>query len=493
LIPFASGMDLRSKSGRVFLTVAACDWQLLRRDRTLPAIIALFVAFIAYAVHTGIARVRIQRDFVRLTTRIQDDLIATQRAEILNYERTLSRNPNSKRPDLTVNIGLRGMNAMLPPATLAALAIGQADVYPISATVNMFNHQHELFTQVEHENPLNLLNGIFDLAFVIVYLYPLFILALSYNLLSAEREQGVLAMTLAQPVGLRQMAFAKCALRAGIFCALGIMSSVGAILFTGFNFSSKSDWTRILLWLATVVLYGVFWFAVSLTVNALGARSAANAIVLVSVWVFLVLVVPSLLHLVASYMYSAPARMELIHAARRSSNEGEEEGKSLVTKYYAAHPEFAGGDKSPNYTDEGRLYYAVHAKITRDLEPLMSRFYTQLDRQQQLINRYCFVSPAIIAQEALNDLAGTGAARFALFRSQATALQSAFQSFFISPLFKGVRIASKDFDSLPRFNWREEETTDVTLRVASRLAALSVLCVLAGIGATAALRNYPTL
>jgi ABC-2 type transport system permease protein len=227
-------------------------------------------------------------------------------------------------------------------------------------------------------------------------------------------------------------------------------------------------------------------------VNALGASSGANAIVLVSVWVFFVLVVPSLLHLVTSHIYSVPPRMELIHTARRSSNQGEEEGKSLVTKYYAAHPEFAGSDKPPNFTDEARLYYAVHDKITRDLEPLMSRFNTQLDRQQ-LINRFRFVSPAIIAQEALNDLAGTGAARFALFRSQATALQPAFQSFFISRLFKGVLMTSADLDSLPRFDWREEATADVVIRVAGGLAGLSVLSLLAGISAAAGLRNYPIL
>ena len=39
--------------------------------------------------------------------------------------------------------------------------------------------------------------GRFDLAFVTVYLLPLLVLALSYNVLSEEREQGTLARTLA--------------------------------------------------------------------------------------------------------------------------------------------------------------------------------------------------------------------------------------------------------------------------------------------------------
>ena len=65
----------------------------------------------------------------------------------------------------------------------------------------------------ELENPQRLLSGRLDLAFVLIYLYPLLILAISYNLLSAEQEQGTLALLLSQPVSLRTVILAKVAVR----------------------------------------------------------------------------------------------------------------------------------------------------------------------------------------------------------------------------------------------------------------------------------------
>ena len=73
----------------------------------------------------------------------------------------------------------------------------------------------------EIENPNRLLAGRFDLAFVIVFLYPLLILTLSYNMLSAEQEQGTLALTLSQPVSLRTLVSGKVLLRALVLLCPG--------------------------------------------------------------------------------------------------------------------------------------------------------------------------------------------------------------------------------------------------------------------------------
>ena len=57
----------------------------------------------------------------------------------------------------------------------------------------------------ELENPVNLMTGAFDIAFVVIFLLPIFILAISYDLLSSERERGTLAMILAHPISLKEL------------------------------------------------------------------------------------------------------------------------------------------------------------------------------------------------------------------------------------------------------------------------------------------------
>src|SRR6266508_4576303 len=142
--------------------------------------------------------------------------------------RPSNKAPNPRLPSVAASrTGPR--YALAPPAPLAALAVGQSDLYPYYFKVT--SQSKQTFTaNDEIENPTNLLAGRFDLAFVIIYLYPLLILALSYNLISAEREQGTLAMLMSQPVSLRTFASGKIGLRALVVLALAAEFSLAGFL-----------------------------------------------------------------------------------------------------------------------------------------------------------------------------------------------------------------------------------------------------------------------
>ena len=71
-----------------------------------------------------------------------------------------------------------------------------------------------------------------------------------------------------------------------------------------------------LWWALLVGAYALFWFALVVAVNAFGASSATNAMVLVIAWVLLVLVAPVLLNLAVTQASPAPSRTELASATR---------------------------------------------------------------------------------------------------------------------------------------------------------------------------------
>ena len=88
--------------------------------------------------------------------------------------------PNaSRRADAVANE--RGWLALLPPAPLSALAIGQGDVYPnyIKVTARSLD---ALVSGDQIEHPLAVASGQFDSAFVVLFLYPLLIFAISFDL-----------------------------------------------------------------------------------------------------------------------------------------------------------------------------------------------------------------------------------------------------------------------------------------------------------------------
>lgn len=86
----------------------------------------------------------------------------------------------------------RGTTAVLPPAPLPLLATGQSDLSPGHETVVLWRLATPADTRSELENPSHLMAGRFDLAFVLVWLYPLFLLALVYDLMAGDQEAGTL-------------------------------------------------------------------------------------------------------------------------------------------------------------------------------------------------------------------------------------------------------------------------------------------------------------
>ena len=94
--------------------------------------------------------------------------------------------------------------AINKPQPYAHLSLGVRDLFPFYIKLK----PHSLFMQLfqnEIGNPLKLFVGHFDLSFVIIYLFPILIIAIGYNLLSEEKEQGTLPLWIINGVPVKQM------------------------------------------------------------------------------------------------------------------------------------------------------------------------------------------------------------------------------------------------------------------------------------------------
>lgn len=468
----------------------------LSRDRTLWLITGLLAVIVGYGIYNGASWIRFQKETIHEVTTEETQKFTAIRSEIAKLnDGSAQPVPFADPRDPAFagrNIGQR--YAVMPPAPLAALSIGQSDLYPYYFRITTRSKQ-AFINSDEIENPNNLLAGRFDLAFVIVYLYPLLILALSYNLLSAEKESGLLAMLGSQPVSLRTIVLGKIALRASMILILSIGFSLVGVLLSGIdsagNGSGAEVALRLGLWVLVVAAYGAFWFAVAVAVNALGRSSATNAIVLSGAWLLFVLIVPSLVNLAATTYYPVPSRVELINAIRVASNEATAEGSNLLAQYYEDHPELIAEAKTQDPTGFAFRFYATQEKVDRSIQPVLNRFDEQLVRQQTLVDAARFLSPAIITQEALNDIAGTSVSRYRHFLSQVDSFHGAWKTFFVPKVFRQVKLNISDYDQMPDFVWQEEALNSVVNRVAVGLIGLLAPALLVGALGIFAIRRYP--
>ena len=343
--------------------------------------------------------------------------------------------------------------AALPPGPLAAFSVGLADLSPERAEISIWKRPDTLFGRYQLESPLSLLAGRFDLGFVVLYLLPLFVLALSYDLLAAEHQRGTLTLVLMQPVSLGRLVAAKLLARLLLLTGfLGAVVGAGAVAA-----SLPGDaWPRLMGWFTIAWLYGAFWLAVCALVAVLVRRPETCAAVLAAVWLTTVLIIPGLLNVGIQTAGPMPSRLEFVTAMRAASSTASQESAELLAQYYHEHPELAANGQQGGFIP---AFYAAERQVEDRLEPLMSDFDRRLAERQELVARWRFVSPTVLAQEAMIELAGSGLERRRSSNAQARALLAQWHATLAPKIFLGEGLAPADYDRLPKFNFMEPEVS----------------------------------
>lgn len=473
----------------MFTRLLRHEWRVLRADATVWVIGAVFAASIGYAMVNGVRWTGFERVALRDAAAEEADRYARMQTEIADLQRAGRPVAAFGDPRNPTMFGSRfgPRYATLPPGPLAPLAIGQSDLLPSYFKVST-DARETIVAASEIENPHRLLVGRFDLAFVLVFLYPLLILAVTYNMLSAEREQGTLALALSQPVALSTLATGKVVLRAVLLVGIVVSVSMLGLLGAGVGAAAPGALAGLALWLATVGAYGGLWFALALLVASFGRASAANATILATLWLLLVVMLPSLFNLVATTLYPVPSRVEMIQAVRVASDEAAGAGSTLLARYYEDHPELATGGADQTMNDFNIVRVAVDDEVARRARPVVDRYEQQLARQQQMIDRLRFLSPAVLMQDALNDVAGTGSARHRHFLDQVDRFHARWRGFVLPLIFQKARIT--DAATAPRFSYQDEPISKVSHRVLiSWLGLMAPAAVMAFIGVRR-LRRY---
>lgn len=468
------------------------EWRLLSGDGSLWLVVGIVAAAIAYGAFNGVRWVRFQEAAIAEAAREERDRFVVQQATIARLtagELTLPAFADPRDPQ-TAGSRLGARYAVMPPAPLAALSIGQSDLLPYYVKVTT-DAKENVTAGAELENPHRLLTGRFDLAFVLIYLYPLLVLAFSYNLLSAEKEQGTLALAVSQPVSIGTLAVGKVAIRFAVFVVtLATLAGV-AVAVAGVDLAGDDVPVRLALWLGAVATYGLVWFALALLVASFGRPSSTNAMALAALWLTFVILVPSILNMGATTLYPVPSRVEMIQAVREASDEANERGATLLARYYEDHPELAVGGADQAMTDFNIIRVAVTSDVEARVRPVLDRYERQIAAQRRVVSRLRLLSPAILMQDALNDISGTGTARHQHFFQQVAVFHEQWRNHFVPLIFRKATVDR--YAALPAFVFADEPVRTVAARVAAGIGLMLAPALVLGAIGLRRLRRFPVV
>lgn len=217
------------------------------------------------------------------------------------------------------------------PGAWAAFANGQRDINPYLISVTMLALEGQLY-DTDISNPVSMLLGNMDLSFVFIFIFPLVIIAFTYNLISEQQESGVWSLLKSQTNLLFKVVMQKLIIRLVAVYTVAFLLLIVAVIYL----QLPMDITLLNV-TGLVILYLGFWFAASFFFISLGKSSSYNASALVALWVILCIVIPASLNLVLTHQYPVPEALQNVVNQREGYHEKWDMPKDVTMKPFFQH------------------------------------------------------------------------------------------------------------------------------------------------------------
>ncbi len=452
----------------------------LFRSPFLWLMLVFLTGSVSFGVYNGAQRIAVQHRTVNeIITRQQEDL-TKQKMQADSVVRQLKMvNGWWGDPTNIIVVGgiwRGGWMTALEPSPENLLATGMSDLQPDAWRLTLKDLEPR--GNSEFENPVNLSFGSFDLSFVTTFLLPLLVIALTFNLVSAEREQGTLSIQSAQPVSIQQLFLIKTIARFFILSGLTLLITIPALVFGGISLSSIGVWQTGFV----AVLYSLFWFLLVLGVNFLGGTSAQNAVASIGLWLLLTLVLPAMVNILAERAFPIPSRAGYQNAMRASEAYIESQRDEKLDEFYQSHPNYERkSTEDKDWKDWYREDFALMEFSQKVRDSIDQIYEYKIDRQSTFTENMMVFSPALSVHRQLTDLAGTSRQAFKASEQALQEAQKNWSDWFLKKFDAGQSLTTADYDEFMKFPTR---VTSASLPGSKRGSFwLTVQCLLAGIWA----------
>ncbi|RYD68931.1 MAG: DUF3526 domain-containing protein, partial [Sphingobacteriales bacterium] len=323
------------------------------------------------------------------------------------------------------------------PDQWAAFANGQRDINPYLISVTMLGLEGQLY-DTDITNPVSMLLGNMDLSFVFIFLFPLVIIAFSYNLLSEQRENGIWPLLKSQTGQLLKVIWQKLAVRIIAVFAVALILLSAAIFYLQLPFDAT-----LLAASNLIFLYLAFWFAASFLVISMGKSSSYNASALVSLWVVICIVVPASLNLFLSQKFPVPEALQNVINQREGYHEKWDMPKETTMEPFFEHyPQLKKYPFPKELTFSWYWYFGMQQMGDDQAAASKVAIDEKLASRQYFTNMMALFFPTIQTQLGINELAGSDLSTHLEFQQAVRKYHEQIRLNFYPAIFQNQDIAS---------------------------------------------------
>ncbi len=398
-------------------------------------------------------------------------------AEVTSFQQQhIERNTHFHKDDFGLLMYYLRFALINKPEQMAGLSIGQRDVNLSVQSVTIRALEAQKY-DTDLNNPYNLLSGNFDLSFVVIYLFPLLIIAFTFNLLSEEQEGGTWKLVTTQSTSPIKYLLAKLAVR-----AITVLIVLALLLFISISILSIQWNKTFALFAATCVAYLIFWIALCFLFVTFKKSSGFNALALLSSWVLLTVLLPAGVNNIITNKYPVPEALRTIIKTRDGYHNKWDVDKSVtMDKFYELYPQFKKYPL-PGKTFSWLWYYAMWHMGDYDAMQNAQEMRSKLLQREKASRAVAAFIPTMHTQLQLNDIAKTSMLNHITFLDSTTVFHKKMRLHFYPKIFENGYVKREDWNRFKPEYFSESNEMKGDKTLLPLVVASSFMFLLSGIG-----------
>lgn len=426
------------------LTIFLFEWKHFLRNPFKVFALLLFILAGVYGLHNGASLYEKQTSEIeKINQKIEKD-----RNDIFTYYKEGEVGPKA-RPWVDVTtpfwaIWYSWSYHFKHPSPAMVYSIGQAEQYGFYKQVTFLSSPYDTDMAEEIANPERLQMGTLDFSFTILFLLPLLLLILVYNLKSYEQEQGFMSLILVQNSSknnwlVSRLVFYACL----VFFTIILLMIYGALLTNVLTIAPNVFGQITLL----VFLYLLLWSFLYFLILRAGKNILGNALQMIGVYLVLTFVIPAATHQWISIEKPVNLMTDYIDGKRDKKQDLYDEPDSLLqAKLFKMFPEIKNSKIARDTLRNVRAMNSSISALTNQLmkESVQPIKEESIEKNEMIQSTYWF-NPVVYFQNEFNLKSETHYQNYNQYREEIQKLIDKQIQIMVPDIYNDVKVNKKKY------------------------------------------------
>lgn len=382
------------------------EWKHFVRNRFKVVAIVLFVVAAVYGLHKGASLYEQQQsEIAKIEKRIQED-----RQEIIDDHYNKDEFSPEDRPWVDYGepfwaIWSSYAYHFKKPSPAMVYSIGQAEQYGFYKRLTMWASPYDSDLAEEIANPERLQTGTLDFSFVLLFLLPLVLLVLLYNLKSAESEQGFLPLIQVQNPSKNTWLLSRiCFYIVLLFAVVTALIFYGTLLTPVLESAAETTYMLLIYSLTYLLFWGILFFLVLRKSKSI----LSSTLQMSALFLLFAFIIPASVHQVMSIRQPANMMTDLIDVRDQEQELYNESDSVFQAKLNELFPEILD---SPAYKDSAKIDEARNSSGSALSNELNKTSIRPIEKENQSKNKFIrgtfWFNPVSFFQNRFNHISET--------------------------------------------------------------------------------------